>query len=590
MSNAPGGAVLTGAAFSWTPTGPQVGIHNDILFTASNGTWSDSTYCNIIVDPAGTPVIERIGNQNVVEERILTFTVHANDPDGLALTYLLPVNAPVGSYFDAATHTFTWKPKKGEKGTYDNIIFEVTNGINSAQEIVWIFVSANDAPVVDPIPEKHIRPGQYLSFSINAFDPNGDQLTYKALNLPDGALFQGQTFSWVPTVSQINVYKDIFFEVTDGINVVTVSTWIYVDAPAAPKMNAVGEIHCVSDQPLIFTVSATDPNSAPLTYSASNLPTGASFDASTRTFTWTPSEAQVGTYPNVLFSVTNGTYTDTAISWIFVKSKFAPTIFIPGEQHVRAGTTLTFTVTATDPNVSASMLTYSASNLPLGSSFENQLFTWTPTEAQIGQYPNIYFTVSNGTHSDTGLTWIFVEASNAPRFTERFAIKRGIEGEPLSFSVNATDPVYPASDLVYTASNLPPGAIFTGQTFRWESPTLGEYQNVRLEVRDPAGLIDSFMFWVIIDRSVPPVLNFIGDQYGSAGAPMSVTISATDQNFDSLIFSASNLPSGALFTDNNNGTAVFTWANPQAGTYTNVHFEVSDGTYTDSENITIHIN
>ena len=42
------------------------------------------------------------------------------------------------------------------------------------------------------------------------------------------------------------------------------------------------------------------------TYSASGLPLGASFDATAKTFSWTPGFDQTGTYP-VTFTVTDGT-------------------------------------------------------------------------------------------------------------------------------------------------------------------------------------------------------------------------------------------------------------------------------------------
>src|SRR5438105_7354246 len=60
---------------------------------------------------------------------------------------------------------------------------------------------------------------------------------------------------------------------------------------------------------LTVTSRATDadvPANA-LTFSATGLPTGAIFDPATRTFSWTPSEAQgPGTFPGVIFTVNDG--------------------------------------------------------------------------------------------------------------------------------------------------------------------------------------------------------------------------------------------------------------------------------------------
>lgn len=56
---------------------------------------------------------------------------------------------------------------------------------------------------------------------------------------------------------------------------------------------------------LQFTVSATDPDGDGLTYSATNLPTGASFDEENQTFNWTPQAGQEDNY-TVSFSVTDG--------------------------------------------------------------------------------------------------------------------------------------------------------------------------------------------------------------------------------------------------------------------------------------------
>jgi hypothetical protein len=73
-----------------------------------------------------------------------------------------------------------------------------------------------------------------------------------------------------------------------------------------PALNSVGNRSIDEGQLLRFTVSATDIDDNSLTYSASNLPAGANFDATAKAFTWTPNYGQAGTYPGVRFIVSDG--------------------------------------------------------------------------------------------------------------------------------------------------------------------------------------------------------------------------------------------------------------------------------------------
>jgi hypothetical protein len=84
-----------------------------------------------------------------------------------------------------------------------------------------------------------------------------------------------------------------------------------------------------------------------------------------------------------------------------------------------------------------------------------------------------------------------------------------------------------------------------------------------------------------------PVLETIGDQSVEEEELLEFVISATDPDDDPLTFSADNLPDGADF---NPETQIFSWT-PQLGEadiYA-VHFEVSDGELSDSENIIITV-
>jgi hypothetical protein len=86
-----------------------------------------------------------------------------------------------------------------------------------------------------------------------------------------------------------------------------------------------------------------------------------------------------------------------------------------------------------------------------------------------------------------------------------------------------------------------------------------------------------------------PLLNPIGARSGGEGELLTFTISATDADGDELFYSASNLPEGASFDAEE--SRVFSWtpSAEQVGSYSDVHFEVSDGLLTDSEDITITV-
>jgi hypothetical protein len=76
-----------------------------------------------------------------------------------------------------------------------------------------------------------------------------------------------------------------------------------------PVLNAIGSQSTNEGQTLEFTITAADPDDDLLTFSASNLPDGASFDTMTGIFSWTPRYDQAGVYV-VRFEVSDGDLSD----------------------------------------------------------------------------------------------------------------------------------------------------------------------------------------------------------------------------------------------------------------------------------------
>ena len=109
-----------------------------------------------------------------------------------------------------------------------------------------------------------------------------------------------------------------------------------------PYITSVGgkppwESHAVeAGSQLTLVVEAVDPDNDPITYSATNLPAGSSFNSSTHTFTWTPTDEQVGTY-TVRFIVSDGELVDELPITINVTSRLSLSITSPLDGAVIKG-------------------------------------------------------------------------------------------------------------------------------------------------------------------------------------------------------------------------------------------------------------
>jgi len=95
-----------------------------------------------------------------------------------------------------------------------------------------------------------------------------------------------------------------------------------------------------------------------------------------------------------------------------------------------------------------------------------------------------------------------------------------------------------------------------------------------------------YLLVVATGPAAPPVLSNIGNKTAGMGQQLLFTVFANDPNGDHLTYSASNLPPWATF---NAVTRTFSGTPSQTGTYPSVHFQVSDGTQQDSEDITINV-
>jgi Ca2+-binding RTX toxin-like protein len=219
---------------------------------------------------------------------------------------------------------------------------------------------------------------------------------------PDGS------FTYTPNAG-FSGTDSFTYQATDGSlssNVATVTITVEA-ANQAPVLDAIGNRTVDEGSPLSFTATATDPNPGDtLTFSLQGpVPAGATIDPATGLFTWTPTEAQgPGMFPVTI------RVTDTGSPTLFDEETFtitvnevnqAPVLNAIGNQTVIEGDLLTFTATATDPDLPANALMFSLQGeVPEGAAIDaiTGVFIWTPTDMQgPGTYTFDVVVTDNGT-------------------------------------------------------------------------------------------------------------------------------------------------------------------------------------------------
>ena len=120
----------------------------------------------------------------------------------------------------------------------------------------------------------------------------------------------------------------------DGNSVIVSAVGAAASIDQPPVLTAIGNKSVNEGAALSFSISASDADGDALTYSASNLPVGATFNATTRTFSWTPGYGQRGVYAGAHFQVSDGQMTDHEDITITVGNVLRPDVNDDGSVNV----------------------------------------------------------------------------------------------------------------------------------------------------------------------------------------------------------------------------------------------------------------
>jgi len=572
---------LTGIGH-WTTDYDDAGVYY-VEFGVNDGKGGiDNETIKITVNDVNRPpVLESIGDRTIDENETLTVDVNATDPDNDVLTYSCN-RTDLFTDFDSLTGIGHWTTDYNDADTY-YVDFGVSDGKGGIDnETIKITVNdVNRPPVLEPVGDRELNESETLMIDVDATDPDGDSLTYSCNRTDlfidfDTAIGIGH---WTTDYDDAGIYY-IDFGVSDGkggIDNETVKIIVH-NKNRPPVLEPIGDKTVNESELLEFTISATDPDGDTLSYSATNLPEGASFDPNTRTFSWTPSFEQEGIYHDVHFEVSDGELCDWENITIVVGGTNRPPVLEQiGDKAVNESELLEFTINATDPD--GDTLTYSASNLPDGATFnpDTRTFSWTPSFEQSGTYHDVHFEVSDGELTDYEDITIVVNNMNRAPELEPVADVELTETEMLTIDVNATDP--DGDSLTYSCNRTDLFTDFNVETgighWTTDYDDAGTYC-VDFGVSDGKGGIDNETVKITVkNKNRPPELEPVGDREINEGETLTMDVNATDPDRDTLTYSCNRAD---LFTDFNPSTGIGHWITDydDAGIYY-IDFGVSDG-------------
>lgn len=174
-----------------------------------------------------------------------------------------------------------------------------------------------------------------------------------------------------------------------------------------PVLGTIGSKTVAEGQTLIFSLSVSDPDGDPLTFSVSPLPAGAVFDQGA--FAWTPGYDQADSYA-VTFSASDGQLSaEETVALTVTPTNRAPILQPVGAQDVAEGGTLALTLSGSDPD--GDPVVFAVQGLPAGATLNSGMFSWTPAYDQAGTYA-VIFSASDGTLAATETVTVTVHPVN----------------------------------------------------------------------------------------------------------------------------------------------------------------------------------
>ncbi|PCK07792.1 MAG: hypothetical protein COA42_12470 [Alteromonadaceae bacterium] len=602
ISNQPSWASFNTATgvLNGTPSNSDVGISNNISIsvTDSGGAISNLTAFSITVSNTNdAPVISGTPSTTVAEDAAYSFTPVVNDVDSGDTTSFSINNTPSWASFDTNTGTLSGTPSNSDIGLSSGIVITVADGANVADSLAAFSITVsntNDAVVISGTPSTSVFEDASYSFTPTASDEDlGDTATFSINNQPSWASFDTATgaLSGTPSNSDVGVNSNIGISATDSgsavSNLATFSITV-INTNDAPIISGTPSTSATEDASYNFTPTVSDVDVGDsASFSISNQPSWASFDANTGTLSGTPSNNDIGLSSGIVITVTDGaSVTDSLAAFSITVNNTNDAVVISGtpDASVLEDSSYSFTPTTSDEDI-GDTTTFNISNQPSWASFDNTTGTLsgTPNNSDVGVNSNIGISVTDSGGAVANLATFSITVINTNDAPVISGTPSTSVAEDVSYSFTPTMSDVDVGDSAsFSISNQPSWASFTASTGALtgtpSNSDIGTYSSIAISVNDNANASASLTPFTITVSNTNDAPVISGSPATSVNEDANYSFIPTFSDVDvgdSATFSIDNTPSWADF-NTSTGALTGTPSNSDVGVTSDIVITVTD--------------
>jgi hypothetical protein len=563
LIDGPTGSGVTNGVFHWVPGAVSKDTAYTVGVAVSDGVASVTNRFSLVVTPSsGSPYFVGLSNAAIPEETLYQQVLRAGHPQlpeaGLTLRL---VSGPIGSSLQG--NVFRWTPSESQGPSTNEVLVSVSDGVTTVNHVFTLLVEEiNRVPVFAGLNNAVVSEGATYIQGIRVSDRDvpAQMLNLQLVSGPVGARIVGTNFVWTPSEAQGPDSQLVRISVGDGVDSVTNAFTVMVqEVPTPPSLAGLLAREIPESAPFLWAIPGVDVDlpSQTLSYRLLEGPSGSVL--TNGVFAWTPDETRGGSSALLKIAVSDGDFTVTnSVGLSVLEVNQAPVLTPLGTRRVSEGNLLSFTVGATDADLPAQRLIYSAVSAPAGVTVSsNGAVSWRPTEAQ-GPSTNVVLirVTDDGrpAQSATNAIEIVVREVNTPPSLAALLSREIPESAPFLWAIPGVDVDLPSQTLSYRLLEGPSGSVLTNGVFAWtpNETTGGSSALLKIAVSDGDFTVTNSVGLSVLEVNQAPVPTPLGTRRVSEGNLLSFTVGATDADLPAqrLIYSAVSAPAGVTVSSN----------------------------------------